>query len=129
LTHGVTKGLSKTGAILATALLTLGIGAGAARAADGADVFNNNCAVCHSTDPGTNKLGPSLASIFGRKSGGLDDYSYSPAMAKLGVTWDKATLDKYLTDPQAMVPGTKMIYPGVKDEADRKALIDYLATL
>jgi cytochrome c len=129
LKHGVTKGLSKTGAILATALLALGIGAGAARAADGADVFNNNCAVCHSTDPGTNKLGPSLASIVGRKSGSLDDFSYSPAMAKLGVTWDKATLDKYLTDPQAMVSGTKMIYPGVKDADDRKALIDYLATL
>jgi cytochrome c len=123
------QGVTKTAAFLATALLALGIDTGAARAADGADVFNNNCAVCHSTDPGTNKLGPSLAGVVGRKSGGLDDYSYSPAMTKLGVTWDKATLDKYLTDPQAMVPGTKMIYPGLKDEADRKALIDYLATL
>jgi cytochrome c2 len=119
----------KTGGLLAAALLALGIGSGAAYAADGADVFANNCAVCHSTDPGTNKLGPSLAGIVGRKSGSLDDYSYSPAMAKLGATWDKATLDKYLTDPQAMVPGTKMIYLGVKDADERKALIDYLATL
>ncbi|HEX3971184.1 MAG TPA: c-type cytochrome [Stellaceae bacterium] len=123
--HGVTK----LATILATALLALGGGMGAARAADGADVFNNNCAVCHSTDPGTNKLGPSLAGVVGRKSASLGDYSYSPGMAKLGVTWDKATLDKYLTDPQAMVPGTKMIFPGVKDANDRKALIDYLATL
>jgi cytochrome c2 len=115
--------------ILATAMLALGGGIGAARAADGADLFNNNCAVCHATDPGTNKLGPSLAGVVGRKSGSLGDYSYSPAMAKLGATWDKTTLDKYLTDPQAMVPGTKMIFPGVKDANDRKALIDYLATL
>jgi cytochrome c len=125
LQHGVTK----TGAFLAAALLALGFGSGAAHAADGADVFANNCAVCHSTDPGTNKLGPSLAGVVGRKSGSLDDYSYSPAMTKLGATWDKATLDKYLTDPQGMVPGTKMIYPGVKDPDERKALIDYLATL
>lgn len=123
------QGVRKTAAILATATLALGSGICAARAADGADVFNNNCAVCHSTEPGTNKLGPSLAGIVGRKSASLGDYSYSPGMTKLNVTWDKATLDKYLTDPQAMVPGTKMIFPGIKDANDRKALIDYLATL
>lgn len=123
------QGVTKTAAILAAAALALGLGTSAASAADGADIFSNNCAVCHSTDPGTNKLGPSLAGILGRKSAALEDYSYSPAMAKLNATWDKATLDKYLADPQGMVPGTKMIYPGVKDEADRKALIDYLATL
>jgi cytochrome c len=123
------QGLTKQAVILAAAMLASAVGTGAARAADGAEIFTNNCAVCHSTDPGTNKLGPSLAGVVGRKAGGLDDYSYSPAMTKLGATWDKATLDKYLTDPQAMVPGTKMIYPGVKDADDRKALIDYLATL
>lgn len=116
-------------AILAVAA-AFGAQAGSAAAADsGEDIFNNNCAVCHSTDPGTNKLGPSLAGIVGRKSASLGDYSYSPAMSKANLTWDKATLDKYLTDPQAMVPGTKMIFPGVKDANDRKALIDYLATL
>ncbi|HEY1505224.1 MAG TPA: c-type cytochrome [Stellaceae bacterium] len=123
------QGVTKTTATLAAAALALSIGTSATRAADGADIFNNNCTVCHSTDPGTNKLGPSLAGIVGRKSAALQDYSYSPAMTKLNATWDKATLDKYLTDPQGMVAGTKMIFPGVKDEADRKALIDYLATL
>jgi cytochrome c len=121
--------VTKTAAILAAAVLALGFGTSAASAADGADIFNNDCAVCHSTDPGTNKLGPSLAGVVGRKSAALQDYSYSPAMTKENITWDKATLDKYLADPQGMVPGTKMIFPGVKDEADRKALIDYLATL
>jgi cytochrome c len=123
------QGVTKTAAILAAAALALGVGTSAASAADGADFFNSNCAVCHSTDPGTNKLGPSLAGVVGRKSAALQDYSYSPAMTKLNATWDKATLDKYLADPQGMVPGTKMIFPGVKDEADRKALIDYLGTL
>ncbi len=123
------KGATKTSAILAAAALALGAEASSAAAADGADVFDNNCAVCHSSDPGTNKLGPSLAGIVGRPSASLGDYSYSPAMSKIGVTWDKATLDKYLTDPQKMVPGTKMLFPGLTEDSDRKALIDYLATL
>ena len=123
------QGVTKTAAILAAGVLALSLGISAANAADGADLFNNDCAVCHSTDRGTNKLGPSLAGVVGRQSASLQDYSYSPAMTKLHDTWDKATLDKYIADPQAMVPGTKMIFPGVKDEADRKALIDYLATL
>ena len=81
------------------------------QAADGAALFNANCAVCHSTEPGTNKLGPSLAGIVGRKSASLGDYCYSPAMAKAGITWDRATLDKYLTDPQAMVAGHQDALP------------------
>jgi cytochrome c len=123
------QGLRKTAAILAAVFLALGLGTSAARAAEGAEIFANNCAVCHSTDPGTNKLGPSLAGVVGRKSASEQGFAYSPAMTKENVSWDKATLDKYLADPQGMVPGTKMIFPGVKDEADRKALIDYLATL
>lgn len=121
---------SKTAPVLiAFAMLALSAQPQAAHAASGADVFANNCALCHSPDPGTNKLGPSLAGIVGRKSGSLPDFTYSPAMAKAGLTWDKATLDKYLTDPQATVPGTKMIFLGIKDPGDRSALIDYLATL
>ena len=123
------QGVSKTAVILAAAALVLNLGTRTAHAAEGGEVFANSCAICHSTDPGTNKLGPSLAGIVGRKPASLQDYSYSPAMTKLNATWDKATLDKYLADPQGMVPGTKMIFPGVKEEADRKALIDYLATL
>jgi cytochrome c2 len=122
------KRITKTAAILVVGLVALGTRANPA-AADGADIFNNNCAVCHSSDPGTNKLGPSLAGVVGRKSASIGDYSYSPAMSKIGLTWDTATLDKYLTDPQKVVPGTKMLFPGIKDDGDRKALIDYLATL
>jgi cytochrome c len=120
--------VAKACAFLAAAL-AFGGEANTAAAADGTEVFNNNCAVCHATEPGTNKLGPSLAGVVGRKAGSVGDYSYSPAMSKLDVTWDKTTLDKYVADPQAMVPGTKMLFPGLKDEGDRKAVIDYLATL
>jgi cytochrome c2 len=122
------NGMTKAASILAIAVLALGARAGTA-AADGADIFNDDCSVCHSSDPGTNKLGPSLAGVVGRKSASIGDFSYSPAMTKAGLTWDKATLDKYLTDPQKVVPGTKMLFPGITNDADRKTLIDYLATL
>lgn len=102
---------------------------GAAWADDGPTVFNDNCAICHSTEPGVDKLGPSLAGIVGRSSASLKEYPYSDAMQKAGVTWTKLVLDKYLTDPQAMVKGTKMLFAGIKNAKDRKALIDYLATL
>lgn len=116
-------------ALLVLAALALGVGAHSAAADSGADVFTDNCAVCHSPDAGTNKLGPSLFGIVGRKSGSIGDYTYAPAMKNAGLTWDQATLDKYITDPQSVVPGTKMLFPGLKSADDRKALIQYLATL
>lgn len=100
-----------------------------AHAQDGAAVFRRFCFVCHATDPGTNKLGPSLSGIVGRKAGSIADFNYSPAMKNSGLTWDQATLDTYLTEPQKLVPGTKMAFPGVRNGDDRKALIAYLATL
>ena len=114
-------------ALLAFATPALAAFAEPAAAADGAAVFQTNCAVCHSVDAGTNKLGPSLFGVVGRKSASVDSFTYSPAMTKAGLTWDAATLDKYLTDPQALVPGTKMILLGIKSADDRKALIDFLA--
>lgn len=109
--------------------LALGANLSGTAYAGGADVFNDNCAVCHSTEPGVNKLGPSLAGVVGRPSASLKDYPYSDAMQKAGVTWTKLVLDKYLTNPQAMVKGTKMLFAGLNSSKDRKALIDYLATL
>jgi cytochrome c len=88
------------------------------------------CALCHTVEPGkSNKIGPSLFGIVGRKSAGLDDYSYSAAMREFDRVWDTASLDAYLADPRAMVPGTKMIYPGIKDESERRDIIAYLETL
>ena len=116
-------------ALILAAGLALSASLGGIARADGADVFNDNCAVCHSTEPGVNKLGPSRAGVVGRSSASLKDYPYSDAMQKAGVTWTKLVLDKYLTNPQAMVKGTKMLFAGLKSSKDRKALIDYLATL
>lgn len=120
---------SRSAALAALALVVVTSSASVARADDGPTVFNDNCAVCHSTEPGVDKLGPSLAGVVGRPSASLKEYPYSEAMQKAGVTWTKLVLDKYLTNPQAMVKGTKMLFPGVKNAKDRKNLIDYLATL
>jgi cytochrome c len=87
------------------------------------------CALCHTNEPGKNKIGPSLFGIVGRKSASLPNYNYSEAMKNFHHTWDAKTLDTYLADPRAVVPGTKMIFPGIKDETQRENLIAYLETL
>jgi len=96
-------------------------------AAAGEKVFAH-CAVCHSNKPGENKFGPSLAGVFGRKSGTEAGYNYSSAMKGLNVTWDEKTLDEYLQGPGKFVRGTKMVYL-VPDEKDRQDVIAYLKTL
>lgn len=87
------------------------------------------CQSCHSIQPGQSLVGPSLAGVFGRKAGSVDGYAYSDAVKGLGVTWDETSLDKWLTNPAAMAPGTKMTFAGYADPAQRKAVIDYLKTL
>jgi cytochrome c len=87
------------------------------------------CALCHTTEAGKNKIGPSLFGVVGRKSASLPNYNYSEAMKKFDHNWDAETLDTYLTDPRATVPGTKMIFPGLKDKAERDDVISYLETL
>jgi len=105
------------------------LGASVAFAADGEQIFRRYCMVCHDIEPGKNKLGPSLAGIVGRKSASVADFSYSDAMQAAGLTWDEQSLDQYLADPRGKVPGNKMLFPGVKNADERKALIDYLKTL
>ncbi len=92
----------------------------------GRQVFKK-CQACHSTEPGKNLLGPSLAGVLGRKSASEPGYSYSSAMKEANLTWDTANLDAYLTDPQEKVPGNKMPFPGLKTVDDRKDVIAYLA--
>ena len=87
------------------------------------------CALCHTAEAGKNKIGPSIFGIVGRKSASLEGYNYSEAMKKFDHTWDPQTLDTYLTDPRAMVPNTRMIFPGIKDEKERQDVIAYLETL
>ncbi|SIO65247.1 cytochrome c [Bradyrhizobium erythrophlei] len=96
-------------------------------AAAGEKVFAH-CAPCHSTKPGEKKFGPSLAGVFGRKSGTEPGYTYSSALKDQNVTWDEANLDAWLQGPGKFVRGTKMIY-SVPDEKDRQDVIAYLKTL
>jgi len=121
----------RTAFIAAAALAALGL-AGTARAdgdaAAGKTVFAK-CSICHSPASGRNMVGPSLFGVFGRKAATVPSFSYSAAMKNSGKTWDAAALDIYLTDPKALVPGTKMIFPGLKSADDRANIIAYLATL
>jgi cytochrome c len=99
-----------------------------ARAADvekGKAVFEQ-CAACHSLDGSGDYDGPSLKGIIGRKAGSLEDYRYSTAMKRSDVLWDAATLDNYVTDPQAFIPGNRMAFAGIADKAERDDLIAFL---
>ncbi len=81
----------------------------------GKSVFNK-CAICHSPAPGKNSVGPTLFAVVGRPSASVDGFKYSDAMKAANKTWDAATLDTYLTNPKAMVPGTKMVFAGLPNQ-------------
>ena len=114
------------GIACATALV---VAAGAARAdgdaARGEKRFEE-CAACHSVAAGQNGVGPSLHDVFGRKAAALDDFRYSPAMRKSGITWTPQALDNFIADPQKAVPANRMPYAGLPDAAERADLIAYL---
>jgi cytochrome c len=115
---------------LALCALAAMTAANPAQAADsGAQTFHQYCAICHDTTPGKNKVGPSLAGVFGRAAGQEPGFDYSTAMQSSGLTWDEKTLDTYLTNPRTKVPGTKMLFPGIRNADQRQALIAYLKTL
>jgi len=85
------------------------------------------CRSCHTiTQGGADMTGPNLHGVFGRKAAAKAGFSYSDALRAKGLTWDAATLDRWLSGPQAFVPGTKMSFPGLKDPADRRDVIAYL---
>ena len=87
------------------------------------------CAACHTVQPGRNAFGPSLAGLSGRRAASLPGYAYSEALKKSGLTWNAATLDRWLKGPQQVVPGTRMPFGGIPDAAKRKQVVDYLLKL
>ena len=88
----------------------------------------NKCMACHAIGAGArNKVGPELNGLDGRKSGTAPDYSYSDANKNSGITWNEAQFKDYIKDPKAKIPGTKMIFPGIKNEKEASDLWAFLA--
>jgi cytochrome c len=114
-------------------ILAVVAGAGPAFAAgnvqNGMAIFQAKCSICHKIGPGAaNALGPVLNGVVGRKSGSYPGFDYSDANKGSGITWDEATLTKYLHNPMMVVPGTKMIFPGLPADQDVADVIAYLAS-
>jgi cytochrome c len=115
-------------AVMGLGLLAFTPAAFAQDAAAGEKVFLQ-CRSCHQVGPtAKNQIGPVLNGLFGRTAGHVEGYAYSDANKKSGLTWDEATFRDYIKDPKAKVPGTKMIYAGLKDEKRVSDLIAYLHT-
>jgi cytochrome c len=113
--------------LLAATLVSVSTGLALAQdPAAGATTFKK-CAICHDIgETAKNKVGPELNGIDGRSSGSAPGYNYSDANKKSGITWNEAAFMEYIKDPRAKIPGTKMIFPGIKNETEAKDLWAYL---
>jgi len=114
---------------IAAAVLAAALGGGPALAAGGAvhgEALYQGCQDCHSLD--ANDVGPRHRGVYGRKAGSVADYNYSAALKNSNIVWNETTLDKWLADPQAFVPGAKMFYH-LDSAQDRADVIEYLKTV
>jgi len=115
---------------LVVMIAALAMSAGAAAAQDLAAGENSfkKCLPCHAVGTGAkNKVGPVLNGLDGRKSGTVEGYNYSAANKDSGITWNEAQFLDYIKDPKAKIPGTKMVFAGIKNETEAKNLWAYLA--
>ena len=88
----------------------------------------NKCLACHAIGEGAkNKVGPALNGLDGRKSGTVEGYSYSEANKNSGITWSKDVFLEYIKEPKAKIPGTKMVFAGIKNEKEANDLWAYIA--
>ena len=100
----------------------------------GKKVAVRQCVACHDiTEAAVNKVGPPLWGMYGKPAGFAKDYAYSEVHLKKaetdGIVWDQETLDTYIKNPQAMIPGNRMVFPGIESNKQRRNLIEYMKTL
>lgn len=97
-------------------------------AESGQQAFNNACRTCHMVREGDNRLGPNLYKVVGRKAGSLPNYAFSSAMKEAGLVWDEEKLDRFIANPDQVVPGNNMKpFGGLSSSDDRKKIIAFLA--
>ena len=115
--------------VLTISAIALAASSGIALAGDVAagQVVFKKCAPCHAVGEGAkNKVGPELNGLDGRHSGEASGYSYTPANKNSGIVWNEATFKEYIQDPRAKIPGTKMVFPGIKNDKEADDLWSYL---
>jgi len=114
--------------IIGVAVLAGSAGIAVAQDVQAGEASFRKCQACHDVGPDAkNKIGPILNGLDGHKSGSVEGYSYSDANKNAGITWNEATFKEYIKDPRAKMPGTKMIFPGIKEEKEAADLWAYLA--
>ncbi len=116
--------MKKVGLVLAAVLLA----PLAAEAQEAPKAFTQ-CKACHKVEPGKHGIGPSLAGVYGKKAGEVAGFKFSAPHKNSGLTWDDATLERYLANPAAAIPGNKMVFAGFKNPDDTKAVIEYMKAL
>ena len=114
-------------ALVAAVGLVVSTGAALAQDATAGETSFRKCAPCHAIGPdAANKVGPLLNGLEGRKAGTVDGFNYSDANKASGLTWTEATFKEYIKDPRAKVPGTKMVFAGIKNDKEITDLWSYL---
>ena len=113
--------------IILAAVLVISTGAACAQDVAAGENSFKKCAICHSIGEGaTNKIGPELNGLDGRKSGTVASFDFSDANKNSGITWNEAGFKEYIKDPKAKIPGTKMIFAGIKNDKEVDDLWAYL---
>jgi len=117
--------LATASGVLLAVLLTTTAALAQGDAGRGQKLYQTRCIACHSLD--SNRVGPAHRAVFGRQAGTVLGYDYSAALGKSTLVWNAVTLDRWLANPEALIPGQKMGY-SVRDPRDRADLIAYLKT-